>query len=108
VPKSKQLFFHSVKHVEFCAKKRVIAGNFTALFYSKKFTAEEHRILLEIYDDHVLSETTCRDWFRRSNNNDFDVENKDHSGVPKKFKDEELKALLHEDSCQTLAELAKS
>jgi len=29
-------------------------------------------------------------------------------GTSKKFEDEELEALLHKNSCQTLAELAKS
>jgi len=55
-----------------------------------------------------LSEITCRDWFRDSKNNDFDVENKERSGAPKKFEDEELEVLLHENSCQTLDELAES
>jgi len=55
-----------------------------------------------------MSETICRDWFRRSKNNDFDIEDKEQSGTPKKFEDEELEALLHEDSCQTLTEFAES
>jgi len=67
----------------------------------------KHRILVETYGDHALSETTCRNWFRRSKNNDFDIEDKECSGAPKKFEDEELEALLHEDSCHTLAELAE-
>ncbi|XP_020294528.1 uncharacterized protein LOC109860081 [Pseudomyrmex gracilis] len=33
---------------------------------------------------------------------------KERSGPPKKFEDEELEALLHKDSCQTLAELEES
>ena len=37
------------------------------------------------------------DWFGRLKNNDFDVEDKELSGAPKKFEDEELEALLHED-----------
>jgi len=45
---------------------------------------------------------------RRSRNNDFDVEDKKRSGAPKKFEDKELEALLHENSCQTLTELAES
>jgi len=60
-PKCKQLFFHSVKRIEFRIKKRIFPGNFTALFYSKKSTAEAHRIFAEIYGDHALSEITCRD-----------------------------------------------
>jgi len=46
--------------------------------------------------------------FRCSKHNDFDVEDKEHSGAPKKFEDKELQALLHEDSCLTLAEFAES
>lgn len=38
---------------------------------------------MKTYGDHVLSETTCRDWFRfrRFKNNDFDVEDKERSGA---------------------------
>jgi len=46
--------------------------------------------------------------FRRFKNNDFDVEDKERSGAPKKFVDEKLEALLREDSCQTLTKLAES
>jgi len=53
-----------------------------------------------------LVENNSRDWFRCFKNNDFDVEDKERSGGPRKF--EELKALLYEDSCQTLVELAES
>ena len=38
-------------------------------------------------------------------NNDCDVE--EHSGTTKKFEDEELEALIHEDSCQAQAEFAE-
>jgi len=51
-------------------------------------------------------ETICRDWFRRSENNDSHVEGKERCGAPKKLEDEELKA-FHEDSWQTLDELAE-
>ena len=50
-------------------------------------------------------ETTCRDWFRRFN--DFDIEDKEHSGAPKRFEDEELEALFNVDSCQAQTELAE-
>ena len=36
------------------------------------------------------------------------MEDKERCGAPKKFEDEELEALLHEDSGQTQAELAES
>jgi len=100
-PKCKQLFFHRIKHVKFRAKKEYLRGILLHYFIQKKSAA--HRILVETYGDHPLSEITCRDWFRCFKNNNFDVEDKERSGAPKKF--EELEALFHEDSCQTLAEL---
>jgi len=89
-------------------KKEYLRGILLHYFILKKSAAEVHRILVETYGDHALSETTCRDWFRRFKNNDFDVEDKERSGAPKKFEDKELEALLHEDSSQTLGELAES
>ena len=42
-------------------------------FHSKKTAAEAHRELPKVYGDAALSETTCRDWFRRFKDGDFDV-----------------------------------
>ena len=67
-------------------------------FIQKKSTTEAHRILVETYGD----------WFRRFKNNAFDVEEKEYSGIPKKFKYQKLNALLYEDLCQAQAELAES
>jgi len=106
-PKCKQLFV-SVKHVEFRAKKEYLWRILLHYFIQTKSVAEAHRILVDIYGDHALLEIISRDWFRCFKNNDFDVEDKERSGAPKKFEDEELEALLHEDSYQTLAELAES
>ncbi|EFN75840.1 hypothetical protein EAI_17023, partial [Harpegnathos saltator] len=85
--------------------KEYLRGILLHYFFQKKFAAGAHRIFVETYGDHALSETTCRDWFRRFKNNDFDVEDKECSGAPKKFEDEELEALLDEDPCQTQNEL---
>ncbi|KAG5325797.1 MOS1T transposase, partial [Pseudoatta argentina] len=62
----------------------------------KKSAAEAHRILVQTYGDNALSDTTCRDWFRRFKNNDFELEDKERSGAPKKFQDDELEQLLDE------------
>jgi len=86
-PQYKQLFFHSIKHVEFRAKKN-LRRILLHYFIQKKFAVEAHRILAETYSDHALFETICRNWFRRSKNNKFDVEGKERSGEPKKFDDE--------------------
>ncbi|KAG5317551.1 MOS1T transposase, partial [Pseudoatta argentina] len=72
-----------------------------------KSAAEAHRILVQTYGDNALSDTTCRDWFRRFKNNDFQLEDNERSGAPKKFQDKELEQLLDEDPSQTLSELGK-
>jgi len=80
--------------------KRVFARNFTALFYSKKSAAKAHRILVETYGDYIVSKITDIDL--DASKIMTDVEDKECSSALKKFKDDELKALLHENSCQML------
>ncbi|KAG5319433.1 MOS1T transposase, partial [Pseudoatta argentina] len=63
-------------------------------FIQKKSAAEAHRILVQTYSDNALSDTTCRDWLRRFKNNDFELEDKERSGAPKKFEDKELEQVL--------------
>ena len=72
----------------------------------KKSAAETHRMLSNTYDETAISERTCREWFQRFKNGDFDIEDRHGSGKDKVFKDAELEELLHEDSCQMLAEPA--
>ena len=66
-------------------------------FNWKKSIAESHRMLVETYGDNVLSETTCRDWFRRFNDDNFD---KKRENRPRK-EDCQLQALLDEDDTQS-------
>jgi len=66
-------------------------------------------MLVEVYDDTVPTNKSCRKWFRRFKDGDFSVED---SGQ-KKFEDKELEALLEktlleEDQSQTQEELAES
>ena len=46
-------------------------------FILKKTAAKSHRILVKVYGEHALLETTCRDWFRHFKRGDFDLSNKD-------------------------------
>ncbi|KAG5323182.1 MOS1T transposase, partial [Pseudoatta argentina] len=91
----------------FVPNKVYLRGNLLHYFIQKKSAAEAHRILVQTYGDNALSDTTCRDWFRRFKNNDFQLEDKERSGAPKKFQDKELEQLLDEDPSQTLSELGK-
>lgn len=90
----------------FVPKKEHLREVLLHYFILKKTAAETFRILLEAYGEHRPSETTCRDWFRRFKNGDFDVKDKERSGPPKKLQDDELQALLDEDATQTQKQLA--
>ncbi|KAG5318699.1 MOS1T transposase, partial [Pseudoatta argentina] len=91
----------------FVPNKVYLRGILLHYFIQLKSAAEAHRILVQTYGDNALSDTTCRDWFRRFKNNDFELEDKERSGAPKKFQDKELEQLLDEDPSQTLSELGK-
>ena len=77
-------------------------------FNIKKSAAEAHRMLSEAYGEALMSERTCREWYQRFKNGDFQVEDRHSGGRPKVFEDEELQHLLDEDSCQVQEELARS
>ena len=65
-------------------------------------------LLVEIYGEAALSERSCREWFQKFKNGEFDIEDKERSGRPKVYEDVELKALLNQDSCQTQQELSRT
>ncbi|KAG5315313.1 MOS1T transposase, partial [Pseudoatta argentina] len=92
---------------KFVPDKVFLRGVLLHYFNMNKSAAEAHRILVQTYGDNALSDTTCRDWFRRFKNNDFELEDKERSGAPKNFQDKELEQLLDEDPSQTLSELGK-
>ena len=72
----------------------------------KKSAAEAHRMLSNTYGEAAISERTCREWFQRFKNGDFDVEDR-HSGGREVFEDAELEALLEQNSSQNQEELAR-
>jgi [histone H3]-lysine36 N-dimethyltransferase SETMAR len=73
----------------------------------KKNASQSHHLLLEAYPEYAPSIRTCQEWFAKFNSGNFDIEDKARPGQPKKFEDEELEALLDEDSTRTLKELAE-
>ena len=85
----------------FESNKRHLRELLIYFFNLKKSAAEAHRLLVEAYDDVALSERSCREWFQKFKNGEFDIEDKECSGRPK----ENMEA-LDEDSCQTQKELA--
>jgi len=51
---------------------------------------------------------TCQKWFARFKSGDFGLEDAERAGLPRKFENDELEALLDEDCCQIQEELAES
>ena len=52
--------------------------------------AEAHRELQKVYGNATPSETTCRDWFHRFKDGDFDVDDRPREGRPKTFEDADV------------------
>ena len=52
--------------------------------------AEAHRELQKVYGDAALSETTCRDWFCRFKDGDFNADDHPREGRPKIFEDADV------------------
>lgn len=78
------------------------------LFNLKKKASDAHKLLVEAYGNHALAERTCREWFQRFKNGDFDLKDKHHGNPPKKFENDELQALLDQNSSQSQVQLATS
>lgn len=77
------------------------------LFDNRKSAAEAHKILEETYGYDAPSYSNCKFWFKRFKSDDFDLNDKERTGQPKKFEDSELQDLLNENSTQTENQLAK-
>jgi hypothetical protein len=71
---------------KFIPKKQHLREVLLHYYISKKSAAETHRILVNIYADHAPCNTTCKEWFRRFQNGDFDVSDKEREGAPKNSK----------------------
>ena len=65
-------------------------------------------MLSNTYGEAAINERTCREWFQRFKNGDFDVEDQHSGGREKVFEDAEMEALLEQDSRQNQEELARS
>ena len=44
------------------------------------------KVAVDTYDETVLSERNCREWFQKFQNGEFDIEDKERSGRPKVYK----------------------
>jgi len=84
----------------FLLKKKQMREALLFCFNLKKSAAELHRSLVEAYGDNVFSET-CRDWFHRFNDDNFDLSNKKRENR-RKVEDCQLQALLDDTQSQKM------
>lgn len=93
IPSSKKLFF-----------QRVLLH----CFHLNKKCSESYKILRDFYHPQHPSDRTCYRIFEQFKKGHFDLENEKfvQKGRPKKFKDEDLKTLLKENSRKTQREIA--
>ena len=61
-----------------------------SFFHSRKTAAQAYRELEKFYRDAALSETMCRDCFRRFKDGDLDVDDCPREGRPKTFEDADV------------------
>ena len=73
-------------------------------FNSKKSAAEAHRYLIERYGEAAVNERSCREWFQKFKNGEFNIKEKKRSERPKVYEGAESEAILDQDSCQTQEE----
>lgn len=98
--------FFSINLSQFQVNKHHLRHVLIFLYLQKKKAAESYRILVETYGDNAPSQKTCERWFNRFKNGNFNLEDAEHPGQPKKFEDTDLEALLKEDDAQTQQHLA--
>ena len=82
--------FGCVKMSDFVPNNLHLLEVLIFFFHSKKTGDEAHRELQKVQGNGALSETTCRDWFRRFKDSDFDVEDRSREGRLKTFEDADV------------------
>ena len=92
------IFFQRQTCPTLCLKIAICGQHWFFCYHLKKTAAESHRMLVEAYGDHALSQTQCKKWFRNFKAGDFDIRNKERGRPGKKREDAELQELLDEDA----------
>lgn len=81
----RSIFFIALKISNFVPERRHLREVLLHYFFLKKSAAESHRLLVEAYKEHAPSISMCEKWFKRFRNNDFDLDDKKHGKLSKKF-----------------------
>lgn len=76
-------------------------------FHQKKTAAEAYKNICSVYGEGAVGSSTCREWFIKFKNGDFDLSDKPRSGRPLELQPDDLQMLLDEDDAQSSVQLAK-
>ncbi|GFT00526.1 solute carrier family 23 member 1 [Trichonephila clavipes] len=66
--------YSRLKKLDYDPNSRHLREILIFCFNMKKSAAEAHRMLSNTYGEAAISKRTCREWFQRFKNGDFDVE----------------------------------
>ena len=75
---------------DFVANNRHLQEVLISFFHLKKTAAEAHRKPQKVFGDAALNEITCRDWFRRFKDSDFNVDDRPREGRLKTIKEADV------------------
>ena len=62
--------------LSFEPNKRHLRELLIYFYNSKKSAAEAYRLLVETYDEAALKERSCRKWFQKFKDSEFDIKDK--------------------------------
>jgi len=77
------------------------------VFHLKKNVAEATAMICAAYGENAISHITCRRWYKKFRQGDFNLEDEPRIGRPQKIEMNELQILLDINSAQTEKELAE-
>ena len=67
-------------------------------FHLKKNAAEAAEMFCAAYGESAVTHTTCKRWYQKFREGDFDLSDRPRSGAPRKFEDDKLQELLDENT----------
>ena len=76
-------------------------------FRLKKNAAELNEMICSALREGAVTQKTCKKWFQKFRNGDFDLFDRERPGQLEKFEDEKLEQLLGENLTHTKKELAR-
>ena len=74
-------------------------------FHKGKNASEAAEKLRDVYGEEALKDRQCRNWFDKFRSRDFPLESEQHSGLPNKVDDGQIKAIIESDRHGSVREI---